>query len=166
MCSTDARCMLITNRKQFLIPLPCQFGDTLKHERALGALFVGMLETYVWNSHFWLKLNPRERGKKNNHRPLKCVFVCVCARAHVKQGKNGHLSVEYLYVFLNMSTDINLHADISPLWVILVSVCWGWMCSKAAPTTNEPSRAESGTVLFHHHPHWGNVKPWGHCQSF
>lgn len=32
---------------------------------------------------------------------------------------------------------------------------------------NEPSQveAESGIVLFHHHPHCGNVKPRGHCQS-
>lgn len=75
-----------------------------------------------------------------------------------------------------MLTDINLHADCrcrGQSTCVSVGV-WGggggWTkgaaSRAAAPTKTEPSSVEqSATVSFYHHPHYGNVKPPGPCQS-
>ena len=110
-----------------------------------------------------------------------CVCVCVCVPVRVQ----GHcvcvcvsawlficwMHVEYVYVLESGHSQISIYMQIvhpvSNSHVCLLGV--DGMCSMQSSSAHQewakPSRAESGAVLFHHHPHCGNVKPRGHCQS-
>lgn len=118
--------------------------------------------------------NKPKRNETVNNRFSKVLLrpLNVCVHSDVKRMRvHGSLSVTWLYeseyehryqftcrflfFFLPLAVS-NSHVCLLGVDVAHNSAYQEWA---------KLSRAESGTVLFHHHPHWGNVKPWVHCQS-
>lgn len=135
----------------------------------------------LWNSNFRLKLKPK-KNRQIQFQPSKCfssqsvcvysgMCVCVCELMHI-QCVSARLFICWMHVCLSMGTHTyQFTCRLFTLWVILMSVYWGVdeMCSMQSSSAHQEwaksSQAESSTVLFHHHPHCGNVRPRGHCQS-
>lgn len=71
------------------------------------------------------------------------------------------------YVYSQISIYMQIVHPVSNPHVCLLGV--DEMCSMQSSSAHQESakssQAESGAVLFHHHPHCGNVKPRGPCQS-
>lgn len=81
------------------------------------------------------------------------------------------LSIDIGYSQITIYTQIVGAVSNPHVCLSVLSVCRGCgvkcaACRAAAPTKNEPSWVKQlGTLSFYHHPHYGNVKPPGPCQS-
>ena len=162
MCSSILHWHLNIYRKQiknkFL--LPCKVSYMLTnvyqyvHAVCMCVSYILNLALGLWNSNFWPKLKP----KKNiliKFQPCfssqsVCVYLGMCV--YVYWCTSGvwvcsSLSVECMYVCLSMGTHrYQFTCRLFSLWVIFMSVYWGWMkcaeCRVAAPTKNEASQVK------------------------